>query len=1637
VKACLQCGQLDTHDATFCSACGARFDSPDPSLVPVHPPTQDDEISLSEETAGVADEQGLALVNLGGSSTEEEELSSAQELATEGVEDAHELIFDSDPRGGSSASLVEPVDESPGVTSDPAIEPEPLDLRARFPEKSTEHDHIEFLLKEISGWNQVSPALRRELRQPYENRLKVLKLDLGLQGIQPPVVESAQQVRERFVTPKPEVAAVNELASIQPPVVEIRNAPPGVGGPPKPLPANLNEARRERLARMSAPSEETALQDAQAAQAAPSQRQLDRQRLAQQQWEEFVTTAPVAPAEPPPPSGPSQAEVLMADVNRLLQEQNIKGLHLLGGLLVAVSFFGFLGANWDGYGKTVAALTMTLSPVFFFLMAGWLRDKLPQGSRLMSVIGGILLPIGLITFNQFHILGMNLPGVVWTPLSFLASSLVLLTLAKRFQEPACLYLGALVGFLCGLTSSSGLLLSFGSFGSAGLCLWLAHQELGREKDRPAESTEIAWSEHFKKLSTGLSSAGLLGGLVHTTVSVQSASTIFLVGSAYFTAQGYLSRSGNALMISALTGLMGAWGCQHLFKFSGPMMGLVSLVQGTMYLNRGRQLSKSEDPVEQTLGALSYSLGVFLTGFVLLVSFGWTIFEGAVDHFASFSVAEKLTSVGTGILATLYYSGAAYFYRRPQLVYAAAASCTYAYLMVVLLARQLSPEHYRILFILLPLAWQGLSVSLRSFIPRAYLTPWVLTGTALVALLGPLQVLGQMAKPNPWDLWVDLALALVFTCGAVWTQRRELLAPAVTSLLMAYNTCVPLVSHAVGITNLGLCYLPFIGILAASSAFLSRFKPDLGRAVPGATEDGEAQPAESFQFDFARPLLHWAFGLALIACLSQSYYYVYSSAQAAITLGLYGLGFLAASVVFKKSDFLGTANWEVFLSLALLNGLTSVAAYFQFKETGLLIDTGLCFLLAAVGSRMYSRVKSLSFSGLVWAVVPVFHGLVLAGLNGSLPLSLQLAAFVWTLPALLKPRVAISRESTPSPTEMAWATMAAALAGGASLMIYQAGLVANGAGLIQLLVMMCLQLFLCSWQDMGPLLAVSMLLNVCCILESTDATHDQVRALSWLVSTGVYATWGLRYAQRLPLANAWFHNCGAIYLCVSALSLLAGGVWCNSLLLADALGLIAWSTAKGRVQDHQAGSLLLFLALSALGYNLHWTATIYAYVMSAVGFAYLAISTRGLVTSFSYAQLGLIFTGVGYCTALMTSFYQGELLCTLLLMVDSLAVLGWAMLRGGPREHVGGSILLLVGLIALGFNLHWELFVYAYVLSAVGFFYLLVSSRFSRLGQSFVNMGIMFAGLGYSVGLVSAVSHGDPRSNALLLLDGLLVVGWSAWRGRVSDHIGGTMLLLLATTVLGYNMNWDSWMFSLVNSAIAVSYLLISVLVSQTRMSFRQMSILFAAIGYGSGLISEQYLPCMLLGGFYWLARTWITSKPSASADPDSELSAGGKFLGTAPVASTNLHFAFLCGYTIWCRCGLAPDTIESYTMPIGFWLFAFFEFRKKTIDPAVALLIVPSTIASLIPGSGHAFYALAISLVVLAFGAIRSRQRCITGGGAGLLAQVVIQAVFVAQQVPWYFSAVAVGLIVIAIALYLEKKKASRIQAIDSSEPNP
>lgn len=672
------------------------------------------------------------------------------------------------------------------------------------------------------------------------------------------------------------------------------------------------------------------------------------------------------------------------DFNQVLAERNIRWIHMLGGLLFVSAFIGFLKANWDGYGKTIAALAMVFSPAFFFTLASWLRERLPQSSRLMSVVGGILLPTGLIALNHFHIFGVDFPTRIWNPLSFGISSAVLFWQAYRLNERACLYLAALTYYLGALTSGSSLLLAIASFGGAGIALY--YETLFEEDQRTP----------LHRVSQALALAGLGGGFLRGVTSWQSASSIFLIGSLYFAAQGFLAHSKLSLVLSTLTGLLGGWACKEMFHFSGPVLGLISLVQGSLFVARGKRLIDGECPEARMIGAFSCWLGVTFCAITLGINCGWLLLNGFWNHFADYTVAEQWSCIWTGILAALYFAAASVVLGQPRLVYASASCGAYAYFVAIVMVKSISPERYPILTMLLPIAWQSICLILRSRIPHQYLTPWILSGTALAALIAPVQILFQLTHPTPWDGLCYLSFAGCCILTAWWQQDRQLLFPAATGLVLAYSTQLPLLTSWTRSTNVGLCYLPFTALLI----FLAR------QLCSQDTQQCRDEP-----LNYGEPLLHCAVIVVLVASLSQGYYYSEDSAMAALSLALYGVCAAFIGWRLPTTRLSGIPHWQIGLMVAGVNWLATPALLCNFSETGCLLSWLFSLVWLVLVCNRDPDFGVLRWVSLGWSVFLLIVSLASTATPPIGHAFQPLTALVWSLPLLLEQ---IQRHKQDSP-----------------------------------------------------------------------------------------------------------------------------------------------------------------------------------------------------------------------------------------------------------------------------------------------------------------------------------------------------------------------------------------------------------------------------------------------------------------------------------------------------------------------------------------------------------------------------------------------------------------------------------------------
>ena len=1091
--------------------------------------------------------------------------------------------------------------------------------------------HIQFLLKETERWESAPVRWRRELQAKYRARLAHLE----------PLCQAQEPPRPSLLAPVAEApTTAQEAAAIPQEARDVAEGPPspsegGGGGwgneasvepvepvaarPPQPTPRTgihrpvvaPSDAKQSPQAskpgHQRLPAEELSVEEwlasgrpkearqrarESAPQAAPSLGEggpLPHSELQSQAWPE--PRAPVDPGES------------LDDLRQVLAEKNVSGLMMLGACLLLAAYIGFLRAYWEeGIGKQLAALSMVISPAFFFGFAHWLRDRLPQSSRMMSVLGGILLPIGLLTVNHFHVLGLDLPSQIWSPLSFIISAALLLFQAYRLPEVACLYLAVLSAFLAGLTTGNNFLLALCSFGGAAAILYFHSQ-----------STSPDFKPHYQRISHLLAAGGLLSGVMRTQQSFESSATVFLVGAVYYAGSAYLGRSVYALWVSAVSGLVGFWALQYLLHLSSPMLGLCSLLQGSFYLSRGKSLMESEDEEEKALGAVSYFLGVALTGAVLCLTLGSALIVGVWDNFAKYSAAEQALCIFTGALGFVYYTVAAYYYRKPSLLYMSAASFAYGYFVLAVVVWQ-APGLSRFLLVLLPLAWQFAVLSLRSVVPRDYLTPWIISSSVLAALVLPLNVAAQVTHPSPYDLWLYLAGASIFLGAALWQGDGAFLYPGLLSVVVAYTTFLLIQPPHEVKPNVGVLYFPLVGALAALAWWLDRRQ----------------------QRDFALPLARTSLAMALLFSLIQPvFFFEHKYAYTTLPLVLYGLGFLVAGLMFATWSFLTTPFAQFAYGWSSLCLLSALAAGDAMGETGIGIALVLCVLGVVLGAfqgragssgAWHTWCRAQIPAGLLWSLAPTVFGPAHLALGGAL---------VWALPALLVPVVEDAPvEGEPLtdsnlPRQWVWAALTATLLGflGAARVNFapSACLGLLGLAAIQLAVSW-------RWTD-GPA-------NLCALVSTVlgvgglvrGEPHDVLFPSWWLVQL-VFGGYAFACRASRP-AIYQVAQASAKVLGVGILIVLPHDGWgCVTALLYGTFYSVAGVMAGSKF-EFKAGSLLLGWSLFLAQVHLHCDASTAALAWAGLAWLYLGLSAvlplmRGFCLQFGPALTILTWLFAGF------------------------------------------------------------------------------------------------------------------------------------------------------------------------------------------------------------------------------------------------------------------------------------------------------------------------------------------------------------------------------------------------------------------------
>ncbi len=578
-------------------------------------------------------------------------------------------------------------------------------LRPDEMQRARAGERIDYLIRELKRWKSVPDWWKREAEENYRKRLFTLR-ELPVDG---QLVEAAE------VVVKPA-------------------APP-------PL----------------APAARTARQD----KAEAIQRLLDQQPYLQGE----ETRAPIAFE----PHVPSEADVAMQMLMGAFSEKKIRLLYALGGVLLLAAAVGILGSNWEGWGRQAMGLLLTLLPVLFFWLAGQLKEKLPVSSRMFTVLGGGMLPIGLIFLNIF-----SAPSVFWNPLAFLIGWWVN---RRNADEPICTYLSGLCWALAGWTSGSGLLLGLFSFAGAGLLFW-------KERD----------SLHWTRVGHALAFLGLFSAFTTGRLETGPAMTLFLLAIVYFTTCALVLNTKQAMIGSTLICLLCAGWMGSLLEWPASSVGLVALLQGALYIRRGET---------------GQALAIYLTGGVLLLFLGLPLL---LTHQAN------LTQFITGALGALFYGYSAYHYRKPNWAYGASLCALYAYFCLLSL---LQTPIYRPWLIAMVLAWQVAVTLMRSRVPEDYLRPWAWTAAGTALLLVPMNMVLQMAGADVYTPWIYLGVSAVIALCAVFERESKALYVSMVTAALAYGSWLPVIFGQSSQPNLGLGFTAFVAALALLGLALKR------------------------------------------------------------------------------------------------------------------------------------------------------------------------------------------------------------------------------------------------------------------------------------------------------------------------------------------------------------------------------------------------------------------------------------------------------------------------------------------------------------------------------------------------------------------------------------------------------------------------------------------------------------------------------------------------------------------------------------------------------------------------------------------------------------------------------------------------
>jgi len=600
---------------------------------------------------------------------------------------------------------------------------------------------------------------------------------------------------------------------------------------------------------------------------------------------------------PPSQRGPSNRKVL-GWLSAFLEEANIRWLLVLGGLLLASAGIGLLSSQWSAHGRTFVPLALLAAPLGCFLAARRLRASLPYSSRVLALLGGLLLPIGLVSVRLFELGGLSVAWSPWNFAVFAFSSSVLLALGWSLSEPLCLYLASV-----GLAASSAALASwikhppaFGLGCLAVAVVFLIAALRGGLRLAPFRS-------HLFGLSQALTGLGLLSTfpafITRSPGPPLGDLSLLVLGATFMAGAGFLQRSRAAVLWSAPAALAAIL-LLGLHSGHPPiLLGYALVALGGLYSGVGHFLRHHDTQAGAAEAALF--VGTVLMGVPLALLLTAFLVDGVGGNFGSTPASELRTAVGVALAAAALHALAGAACAMPRLFYASTAALAYAWFLGSVLVHRQQPGLYGLDMSWLPLAWVLLAMLLRRTLPAPGLKALIHSALLLSLLPAPLNLAmkalhlpGAEASAPATLLLTTLALVL----ATPLLRSGRILYLASLWGFLAYDLGWHRVLRAMGASateNLALDFLPLLAALAGLALLLHR------------------RNGPEFAVPVARSTLLLAVGLGCWQldpdCATRP--------LAATALFLYGVGFAALAQPFRNWAFLHLSGTRLLAHLAAM------------------------------------------------------------------------------------------------------------------------------------------------------------------------------------------------------------------------------------------------------------------------------------------------------------------------------------------------------------------------------------------------------------------------------------------------------------------------------------------------------------------------------------------------------------------------------------------------------------------------------------------------------------------------------------------------------------------------------------------------